>query len=134
MFTSFGYFANAEDDRQVCCNLHESLRDGSRLVLDMMGKEVLARVFQQRDWAEAEDILLLSERTVHDNWSWIKVREIYIDGGIRYDGGFEHRLYSASELSSLARTAGFSRVQVLGGLDGCPYDQNATRLVLMAQK
>ena len=44
MFSSFGYFADRADDRQVAANLHNSLRSGGLALLDVMSKELtLAR-------------------------------------------------------------------------------------------
>ena len=49
MFTSFGYFENPADDAQVLRNIHGSLQPGGSLVLETIGKEVLGRIFQERD-------------------------------------------------------------------------------------
>lgn len=43
LFTSFGYFEDPAEDLRVAKNLHESLKPGGKLVMEMMGKEVLAR-------------------------------------------------------------------------------------------
>jgi SAM-dependent methyltransferase len=134
LFTSFGYFDDPHEDRQVLVNLHRSLKAGGRLVMDMMGKEILARVFRPRDWQEQYGVLLLSDRSVERDWSWMKVREIYIDGTRREARTFEHRLYSAAELKSLLLNVGFTEVQVFGSMDGTPYDQHAKRLVAVARK
>src|SRR5204863_7756432 len=52
LFTSFGYFESPAEDRRVLVNVHKSLQPGGRLVMDMMGKEIIARVFRERDWRE----------------------------------------------------------------------------------
>ena len=46
MFTSFGYFASRDDDLRVLRNVRASLNAHGTLVLDVMGKEWLARHFQ----------------------------------------------------------------------------------------
>src|SRR5438309_10412659 len=48
LFTSFGYFESPAEDRRVLVNVHKSLKSGGRLVLDLMGKEIIARVFRER--------------------------------------------------------------------------------------
>ena len=45
IFTSFGYFDDTRDDMTVLQNIHKSLRDGGALVMEIMGKEWLARGF-----------------------------------------------------------------------------------------
>ncbi len=134
LFTSFGYFDDPNEDRQVLVNLYRSLRAGGRLFMDMMGKEILARVFRPRDWQEQDGVLLLCDRSVERDWSWMKVREIYIDGIRREARTLEHRLYSAAELKSLLLNVGFAEVQIFGSIDGTPYDQHARRLVAVARK
>lgn len=42
LFTSFGYFEDQADDKLVMRNIFESLRPGGKLVVDVLGKEVLA--------------------------------------------------------------------------------------------
>jgi SAM-dependent methyltransferase len=46
MFTSFGYFESRADDLRVLRNVRESLKPGGVFVVDVMGKEWLARHFQ----------------------------------------------------------------------------------------
>ena len=48
LYTSFSYFEDPEEDRRVLVNVHESLKDGGVFILQMMGKEVIARIFQAR--------------------------------------------------------------------------------------
>jgi hypothetical protein len=47
---------------------------------------------------------------------------------------FVQRLYAASELRSLLYRAGFSDVELYGGWDGRPYDQNALALIAVGRK
>ncbi len=134
LFTSFGYFANPEDDHRVVQNVCRSLRPGGVFVIDMHGKETLARIFRERDWSESEDALWLNERKVSDDWSWMDNRWIMLKGGQRREWSVGHRLYSASELKALLREGGFAGVDAYGWFDGSPYDQNARRLVAVARK
>src|SRR5580693_8727117 len=46
MFTSFGYFDERHDDIRVLANIFTSLRPGGAFLIEMMGKERLAKVFQ----------------------------------------------------------------------------------------
>jgi SAM-dependent methyltransferase len=134
MFTSFGYFPDPNEDRRVAENVYQSLRRGGVFLIDVMGKEVLARVFRERDWHEEDSILVLEERKLSHNWSWIESHWTIITHNRRATFTVSHRLYSASELASLLGGCGFRKVQVHGGLDGTPYDQNARRLVAVARK
>ncbi len=135
LWSSFGYFEDPLDDLRVARNLCESLEGGGALVLDMMGKEVLARNFQERSWSEEEEgALHLEERRVHAGGDRIESRWIRIAGGQRHEATLILRLYSGAELASLLSEAGFSEVSLFGGLDGSAYDAAAKRLVALARK
>ncbi|NIV31493.1 MAG: hypothetical protein GWN58_18985, partial [Anaerolineae bacterium] len=45
-----------------------------------------------------------------------------------------HRLYDGAGLRTLLLDAGFESVALYGDLDGAPYDNEARRLVAVAQK
>ncbi|MEK7404657.1 MAG: class I SAM-dependent methyltransferase [Acidobacteriota bacterium] len=135
MYTSFGYFEVPSDDLQVLRNLCTSLKPGGRLLIEIAGKEVLARVFQVKDWLQLEDgSLFLAERKVGKDWGSLQNRWILIRGSARQEFNFEHRLYSGTELGQLLRDAGFSAVTLHGAVDGSPYDLAAQRLVALARK
>jgi SAM-dependent methyltransferase len=135
LYTAFGYFEDPADDRAVATNLLRSLRSGGGLVIELMGKEVLARIFLERYWTELPDgTLILEEGQIRPGWDWVENRWILIRGTERTEFRVSHRLYSAVELSSLLTGCGFASVDVYGGLDGSPYDHTARRLVVVARK
>lgn len=134
MFGSFGYFENPDDDRQVAANMYRSLRAGGQFLIETAGKEIAARNFQEMEWSEAGDSLILSERKVTQNWGRIETRWIVIQGTKRVEHRVSVRSYSAVELSTLLLDCGFSKVQVYGSLDGTEYDQRAQRLVVVGRK
>lgn len=134
LFTSFGYFEDPNDDEEVLSNVHSSLRQGGVFLLELAGKETVARAFQARRWEEHNGIKLLWETKVCKNWSWI---ENWC--GVLTDGRLEeytvtHRVYSAVELAELVKGCGFETAEVYGGLDGSAYDHQAKRLVVVAGK
>ena len=134
MYTSFGYFEDQKENLQVLANVRESLKVGGKLVIDVMGKEVLARIFQAKDWQEKDGIIFLQDRKISRDWSWIENRFLVIDGSDRYEVEVSHWLYSAAELSGLLAEVGFESFQCYGDLAGSPYDHKARRLICVAQK
>jgi SAM-dependent methyltransferase len=134
LFTAFGYFEDAAENQRVLQNVYDSLRVGGVFLIELMGKEILARDFQARDWDEVDGRFLLQARKVSNNWSWMTNRWILTGDGetIAYEAG--HWIYSAFELQSMLKTAGFARVEVYGDIAGGPYDERAERLVAAAWK
>ncbi|HZO86894.1 MAG TPA: class I SAM-dependent methyltransferase [Chthonomonadaceae bacterium] len=133
LFTSFGYFEDPADDGQVIANLRRSLKPGGTLVMDIVGKEVLARNFRERFWEEKEGVLLLQEPKISRFWSWIDGRWIVIQGNARREFTVSHRLYSGAELYALLKEYDFRDVEIYGDLSGSPYDHTARRLVAVAR-
>ncbi len=135
MYTSFGYFEDAADDRAAARGFFDALRPGGRLVMEMHGKENLAAGFSARTWVELDDgRVLLEDRAIIDDWRRVRNRWIvYHDGG-RYELEFSLRLYGAAELVDLLRDVGFTEVSAFGNLEGDPYDEHARRLVVVARR
>ncbi len=135
LYTSFSYFEDQEADRKVVENLYQSLRPGGVFVLEMMSKEVLARIFRERDWKELPNgALLLEERRVTRDWGWIENRWLLVQNGQVTEHCFGHRLYSGAELIALLESTGFIHVELFGNLAGEPYDHRAERLVAVAYR
>jgi SAM-dependent methyltransferase len=133
-FTSFGYFESEAEERQVLSNVCRSLKSGGALLMEMMGKEILARIFRERDWREEDGMMILEDRKLAPEWSSVDNRWIIIKEGVRREVTLTVRQYSAAELSRLLVDCGFLSVDVYGDLTGAPYDQAATRLVVVAHK
>ncbi|OEU60294.1 MAG: hypothetical protein BBJ57_11055, partial [Desulfobacterales bacterium PC51MH44] len=134
MFGSFGYFKSTDDDRKVVKNMYTSLRAGGRFLIETMGKEILAKDFQEKDWHEDGDTLVLAERKPIQNWGRMQTRWIVINGNQRVEHTVSVRSYSAAELSSLLSECGFSKVKVYGNLEGVEYNHMAKRLVMIGYK
>ncbi len=134
MYTSFGYFENQEENIKVLTNCFHSLIEGGSLIIDLMGKEIVARIFQEREWYEDDGAFYLEERSVLNDWSKIQNRWILIKGNEKHEFNFTHWLYSASELRELLYGSGFSSVKVYGNLAGRKYNNQAERLIVVAKK
>src|SRR5262245_60262627 len=136
MFTSFGFFASDDEELAVLMNVFESLNSRGRLMIDVLGKEVLCRRFQPRSWQASPDgtAFLLEERKVRSGWASIENRWIVFDESGKHEFHFDLRIYSGRELEQLLQRAGFREVALYGNLKGGPYDHDAERLVAVARK
>ncbi len=135
MFTAFGYFKKQADDIRVLKNVYASLKPGGVFLMDLMGKERIARIFNPRTWhREPDGTIILEERWLEDDFGWIENKWTMIRKGRMRTHAISHRLYSAVELRTLLKQVGFARVKAFGSLDRKPYDHDAQRLVLVARK
>ena len=139
LFTSFGYFHDDGEERAVVQNVFDSLQPGGRFLVDVMGKEVVARIFrsasvQRRQLPDGEAILI-DEARVGDAWHHIASTWTFLwPDGSRQQFELRCRCYAATELKQLLADADFRNVQAFGGLDGSAYDQAARRLVVRATR
>ncbi|MGV3721610.1 MAG: class I SAM-dependent methyltransferase [Actinomycetota bacterium] len=135
MFTSFGYFADPQEDLLVLRNCWDNLQPGGALVIDVLGKERLAKVFQPTVSATLPDgALVIQRHEIRADWTriwneWLIIR----DESVRRFT-FEHAVYSGQELRGRAEIAGFTDVRLYGSLTGSEYGPHAERLIVVARK
>jgi SAM-dependent methyltransferase len=135
VYTSFGYFKDPADDVRVAAALFASLRPGGRVLFEMVNKEWIARRFRASDWHEEPDgTLVLEQRALSADGSWIDNRWLIIRGAERMEMRFGHRLYGADELAALLERCGFRGVEVYGALSGMKASVDSPRLVVVAGK
>ncbi len=135
LFTSFGYFEDVGEDQLVAENLCASLKPGGKLVVEMMGREVLTRIFRERDWLPIDDGgFFLEERQPSSDWTWMNSRWILVKNGGVKEFRISLRIYGGADLARVLLSAGFQKVMLFGDLQGSPYDHNAKRLVALALK
>jgi SAM-dependent methyltransferase len=134
LFTSFGYFEEPEENRAMLRNVRGCLKPGGAFVLDVLGKEVLARIFQPTTSVELPEAgLLIQRHRIHDDWTRIENEWIVMKGEQAATFRFRHWLYSAAELADLLRSVGFPSVRLFGDFAGSPYDSDAKRLIAVAR-
>lgn len=135
MFTSFGYFEESEQNLRVLENVFTSLKPGARFLMDVMGKEVLAHVFEPTSSRELSDgTLVIERRRVTEDWDRAETEWIFVRGESASSVRFRLWLYSGHELKQWMAQAGFSRVELFGDLQGAAYGPSAERLVALAWK
>jgi len=135
MLTSLGYFDDKREDLQVIQNMFASLIPGGLCLIDLMGKEVLARIAQPT----TSEILPDGTRSVirHEicgEWTRVRNEWMFIRNGRVKTYRFQHTIYSGQELRELVEQAVFVDVRLYGNLDGSEYGLNAQRLIAVGRK
>jgi SAM-dependent methyltransferase len=135
LFTSFGYFEDEQDNLRVLRNLYLSLKESGVLVVEVLGKERLARVWKDTMCTELEDGSLMFQRPqIRDDWTRIRSEWTLVKDGRARSFTFEHTVYSGRELKDGLLSCGFKHVQLFGDQQGSPYGLDAQRLIAVARK
>ena len=132
--SSFGYFEEHVDHLQVLANIHGSLKESGTCLFELFGKEVVPKMFVEREWVEIDGTYFLDDRRVDQNWSRIVNHCRIIKDGLVKDGTFSLTIFSGVEFRDMLREVGFSKVSLYGDLSGSSYDQHAKKLVAVAIK
>ncbi|MGW7070986.1 class I SAM-dependent methyltransferase [Streptomyces sp. NPDC054855] len=134
VFTSFGYFDDPQDNFRVLRNAHESLVPGGQLLIDVMGKEVLAGWIGHPQLVELDGAYVVQRDTVLDSWTRLRTDWTLVRDGVAREASITSFLFSAAELRTLLEDAGFTGVECFGGFDGEPYDHHSRRLIVRGSK
>jgi SAM-dependent methyltransferase len=135
MFTSFGYFDDKSEDVMVLENMCTSLQPGGACLIEVLGKERLAKILLSTTSTLLPDGSRLVERhEVFDDWTRVRNEWLLIRNGKVKSFKFHHTIYSGLELRERMERAGFVGVTLYGNLDGDEYGPNAERLIAVGRK
>jgi SAM-dependent methyltransferase len=131
---SFGYFDDRDDDLRVLTAIHNNLKPGGRLIIDITCKEREART--SRDYVSElpDGSVCVRRNRPTDDWTrqqheWLLIRDRTVQ---RFQ--FSVQLYAGSELQQMLRNAGFEAIHLYGDFDGRPFAGNVNRLIAIARK
>jgi hypothetical protein len=101
----------------------------------MMGKEVLARIFEPTSSREfpGGGVFVERRKTVN-HWSRMENEWILLKDARVTTWNINHWIYSGSEFRHMLESVGFGEVAIYGDLEGSPYDHRAKRLVVVAAR
>ena len=135
MFTSFGYFDDRQEDMTVLENMFTSLQPGAACLIEVLGKEHLAKIFQPTtSTLLSNGTMVVQRHEIFDDWTRVRNEWLIIRNGRAKGFKFHHTIYSGLELRERMERAGFVGVALHGNLDGDEYGPNAERLIAIGRK
>jgi SAM-dependent methyltransferase len=135
LFTSFGFFQDAADDRRVIAEFARVLKPGGVLVWNGGSRDGVMARFLERDWWRSDDgTMIAHERSFDPLTGFLTIRSTW--RGRKAGGEREHRirLYTASRLAELFLEAGLVVEQAWDGWTERPLTRRTTEMTLVARK
>lgn len=82
-FSSFGYFDEPEEEEEAVKNIYHSLKPGGAFLVDVQGKELLARDYKEREWFERNGYKIFLEYGISPGWTSLENRWLFVpdEGG-----------------------------------------------------
>jgi len=135
MYSSFGYFENAEDDLLVLRNVHNSLKPGGVCLIDMVSQEWLANFVEPLHTSKEPDgTVFIQHHEIINEGTRQVTRWTIIKGAQERSFKFSIRIYSGQELKERMLKAGFAEVDLYSDLEGRKYGRTADRLIAVGRK
>jgi SAM-dependent methyltransferase len=135
MFTSFGYFDDKQEDMLVLQNIFKSLKPGGAFLIDVIGKERLAKIYQPTIATILPDgSMVIDRHEIFDDWTRVRNEWLVIREGKVKKFKFHHTIFSGLELRERMERVGFVGITLYGNLDGDEYGPSAERLIAVGRK
>lgn len=136
MFTSFGYLESQKEDVLVLKQIHKALIPGGTLVLDVINREKIIRMYCQRQETDLADGSRLLIERMFDFTSGrnIEKRSRTYKCGKKKITVTSIRMYTLVELISMLDIAGLDFKFAYGGYECEPYGLDSDRCIILAQK
>lgn len=135
LFTSFGFFLQASDDRRVIAEFARVLKPGGTLVWHGGSRDGVMARFLARDWWKSDDDVMIGHERAFDPLSGVLTVHTTWEGP-RGRGAREHRirLYTATRLAELCAEAGLVVEQAFDGWRDRPLTRRSSEMLLVARK
>lgn len=112
LFTSFGYFEDADDDRKVFSSVYEILNTEGYFVLDFLNEKFVKNNLIPETTIEKEHIRFEITKKIQEGWVIKDIR--FSDNGEDFHFFEKVRLHTLEEIESLAISQGFEKIKVFG--------------------
>ena len=135
MFTAFGYFDDAENQK-VLDAVARALKPGGKFLIDLLNTLRIIRDFRPQSWEELSDgTVALTKRNYSLLTGNIEEFRTYIaPDGSKREVHMVWRLYFYLELARMLNCAGLVPIQVFGNFDGSEFTWDSNRMIVLAEK
>ena len=134
IFAAFGYFTD-EENAKVLTQVARALKPGGVFLMDLLNRDWMIRNNLNRYWRHPSGEYVLSYK-VELKQGVATMQRVLInqvtDTKIKYE--FVLRTYSLPEMEAILAQSKLKVKATFGGFDGRDYDEDAPRMIILAQK
>lgn len=135
LFTSFGFFASADDDQQVINEFARVLKPGGTLVWNGGSRDGVMARFLARDWWKSDDGTMIAHERDFDPLSgFLTIRSTWHGPDGPGERMHRIRLYTATRLAELCAAAGLVVLEAYDGFNDRPLGRRSSQMTLVARK
>lgn len=135
LFTSFGYFENHDDNKNVIKNVSAMLKESGAFVIDYLNPDFVTSTLVKKQKHEVDDIEVEITRSISKNM--VKKTMRFSWPGTSNNQVFEEKvqLYDLGWFRDVFEESGLELTEKFGNYDGSPYDaKESKRMILFALK
>ena len=120
MYTSFGYFSTERENKLVLKGLQAALKPKGHIVIHIINRDWLSKIFQPVEWSESPTLFWLTGRKYNPKTKHIEAWTTYLHKKTGKGGRSYHRLrlYSMTEMKKLMKKSGLVKIKVFGNTIG----------------
>jgi SAM-dependent methyltransferase len=134
LFTSFGYFADEADDRQVVRAAASMLKPGGRFLLEVINGERVMANFEEREWFTVGQTAVMERRSLDAFARRMVVERTVSSNNVSEVNVHALRLYRGRDLLEMLTTEGFERVDLYGDWNNEPLMPESLRVLAVGTR
>ena len=136
MGTTFGFFDD-EANVDVLSRLHQALKPGGRILLDVVNRDYVISSQPNLVWFEGDECVCMEESDFnYFNSRLVVKRTMMREDGQQSQADYSIRLYALHELGQLMQTNGFRVLEVSGqeATRGMFFGAESSRILMLAER
>lgn len=134
--TTFGFFED-ETNRLVLLRMREALREGGRLVLEIVNRDFVIQSQPNLVWFEGDGCVCMEETQFNSELSMLEVfRSVMLDEGRKRESNYCLRLYAVHEIMRELEHFGFRVLSLSGGTStpGVFFGADSPKIIIQAER
>ena len=133
LFTSFGYFEDAENMGLVAA-MARVLKPGGPFLIDYLNPPKIRSELVGKTTREKEGMTITEEREINESERRVEKTITLTWDNTSQTFHESVRLYEVDDMLGMLESAGFKVKDVIGSMDGTPYGPDAERMILYGSK